>query len=160
MKATDVDRVIAIADELREAPHWQRQVYVDALDPDAAPGRIALVAEQLEAGIVGFGVTVMIPPQAELETIAVVPAARRQGIASLIIAEIVAELKKSQITEVMLEVRESNRGAQALYRSLGFVETGRRRGYYADPQEDAVLFRRFISSISKGQSMGQGRENE
>jgi ribosomal-protein-alanine N-acetyltransferase len=49
------------------------------------------------------------------------------------------ELKQAQIREVTLEVRASNHPALALYRSLGFVETGRRPRYYVDPVEDAVL---------------------
>jgi ribosomal protein S18 acetylase RimI-like enzyme len=42
---------------------------------------------------------------------------------------------------VLLEVRQSNRPARALYLSLGFIETGRRHGYYADPVEDAIQMR-------------------
>lgn len=41
---------------------------------------------------------------------------------------------------VFLEVRESNMAARRLYEKLGFAETGRRRGYYANPPEDAVLY--------------------
>ncbi len=144
MQATDVDQVMAIADGLREAPHWRHNAYLDALNAQAAPARVALVAETPEAGVVGFAVTVLIPPQAELETIAVIAEAQRQGIAKELFSEMIAELKKIPITEVMLEVRESNRAALALYRALGFAETGRRRAYYADPQEDALLLRRSV----------------
>jgi ribosomal-protein-alanine N-acetyltransferase len=42
-------------------------------------------------------------------------------------------------SELELEVRESSEGALALYRSLGFVEQARRREYYRNPTEDAVL---------------------
>jgi ribosomal-protein-alanine N-acetyltransferase len=45
------------------------------------------------------------------------------------------------MTEVILEARASNQPALRLYRALGFVETGRRPRYYADPIEDAVLLR-------------------
>jgi ribosomal-protein-alanine N-acetyltransferase len=144
MKLTDLDRVMAIADGSRGAPRWPRDVYVNALNPEAAV-RLALVAEDAADEIVGFAVTVLIPPQAELETIAVAPSARRKGIGSRLVLEMIAELKETRITEVMLEVRESNRAAQALYSSLGFVEMGRRRGYYADPEEDALLFRRAVA---------------
>jgi ribosomal-protein-alanine N-acetyltransferase len=144
MQAADVGQVMAIADGLKEAPHWRRNVYLDALNPGTAPTRIALVAETPEAGVVGFAVTVLIPPQAELETMAVKAEAQRQGIASRLFSEMIAELKKIRITEVMLEVRESNRAALALYHAVGFMETGRRRAYYADPQEDALLLRQSI----------------
>ena len=42
-------------------------------------------------------------------------------------------------TSFTLEVRESNSAAKALYRSLGFVQEGIRRGFYEDPREDAVI---------------------
>jgi [ribosomal protein S18]-alanine N-acetyltransferase len=42
---------------------------------------------------------------------------------------------------IFLEVRESNQSARALYRKVGFKETGLRRSYYADPTEDAILCR-------------------
>ena len=51
----------------------------------------------------------------------------------------IAELKTAAISEVMLEVRASNSSALAFYRTLGFIETGRRPHYYPDPIEDAVL---------------------
>jgi ribosomal-protein-alanine N-acetyltransferase len=41
----------------------------------------------------------------------------------------------------LLEVRRSNAPAIALYRALGFVETGVRKGYYSDDGEDALVFR-------------------
>ncbi len=53
-------------------------------------------------------------------------------------------LRLAGVTEVILEVRASNQPALGLYRRLGFVETGRRPGYYMDPPEpaeDAVLMR-------------------
>jgi ribosomal protein S18 acetylase RimI-like enzyme len=52
-----------------------------------------------------------------------------------------AELKMSDVTEVMLEVRSSNQPARTFYKQLGFVEIGRRALYYADPIEDALQMR-------------------
>jgi ribosomal-protein-alanine N-acetyltransferase len=52
-----------------------------------------------------------------------------------------AELRATQVTEVILEVRASNQPALGVYRKLGFVATGCRPGYYRDPQEDAALMR-------------------
>ena len=142
MQIGDINRVTAIAAALRQAPHWTRDVYERALHRNGAPERIALIAEGAAWGIAGFAIAAVIPPEAELETIAVAAECHRQGIASRLFQELIAEFKERQITEVMLEVRESNAAARALYRSLGFVETGRRPHYYAEPQEDAMLLRR------------------
>ena len=142
MRIDDVPHVVAIANSLEEAPHWHPGTYLGALTSDAIPARILLVAEDAVDGIVGFVVTALIPPQAELESIAVAKFAQRRGIARRLFAELIAALKKSEILEVILEVRESNRSARALYASLGFVETGRRTGYYSEPKEDAILLSR------------------
>ena len=139
MVLADLDPVTAIAQSLSQAPHWAREVYVKALHPDAQPRRIALVAEGPESRIVGFVVAALISPQAELETIAVSAGVQRQGVGRQLFSALAAGLKASQITEVLLEVRASNQPAQALYRALGFQQTGCRPRYYAEPQEDAIL---------------------
>ena len=142
MRRGDISVVIGIAASLPGAAHWPQNVYVEMLAPDAVPARVALVADDPLAGVVGFLVAVLIPPRAELESIAVVTHTQRQGIGARLLAELLAVLKKIQITEVMLEVRESNRPARAFYASAGFVEAGRRTGYYCDPTEDAILLQR------------------
>lgn len=145
MRPDDIPQVIEIADALRDAPHWPPMVYVEALGPDAVAPRIVVVADDPEAGIVAFLMTVLIPPQAELESIAVAEKVQRQGIGARLLAELFAVMKTKQITEVMLEVRESNHPARAFYAAAGFTETGRRTGYYSDPKEDAILLRRSTS---------------
>jgi ribosomal-protein-alanine N-acetyltransferase len=145
MVATDIPLVTAMADTLRDAPHWQAGTYEIMLDPARIPRRICLVAEDSDRGLVGFGVMVLIPPQAELEAIAVIAECQLRGIAGNLLADLLTELKRLDITEVILEVRESNRSAQAFYRASSFTETGRRPRYYADPQEDALLMKREVS---------------
>jgi ribosomal-protein-alanine acetyltransferase len=144
MVPADIPPVMAIANSLPDAPHWRSEIYQDMLDPARSPARICRVAEDSERRLVGFGVMVLTPPQAELESIAVTREHQRRGIAGSLLSDLLTELKRFDITEVILEVRESNRAAQAFYRESEFVETGRRRSYYADPQEDALLLRREV----------------
>ncbi len=158
MAPADLERVMEIAGTLTEAPHWPMTAYETALDPEGSPHRIALVAEirqesgetsespaqfaALAAGavrIAGFAIAALLPPQAELETIAVALESQRRGVAKRLFAALVAELGREQMLEVILEARASNRAALGLYCSLGFKETGRRLRYYADPIEDAIL---------------------
>ena len=168
MTLADLDSVIEIAGSLKEAPHWPRAAYLDAVDPKAARRRIALVAAESMTGTgvpsdrsssqgwttgvpsdrsssqgrsAGFAVASLLAPQAELEMIAVAPAAQRHGLARQIFAALTVELASAGISEIVLEVRASNAAALGLYRRLGFVETGRRSCYYHDPVEDAVLMR-------------------
>jgi ribosomal-protein-alanine N-acetyltransferase len=145
MTAGDLDRVIEIERRLSHAPHWPHAAYISALDPHSHPRRIALVTTLVATTEpAGFAVASLLPPQAELELIAVAPEFQRIGLARLLFSALAKDLKSRQVTEVILEVRASNGPGLALYRSLGFVETARRIRYYADPVEDAVLLSLLI----------------
>jgi ribosomal-protein-alanine N-acetyltransferase len=140
MAAGDVARVMKIAASLGDAPHWTEAAYTTALNPESTPRRIALVAATAEESqLLGFTVANILPPQAELETIAVVPESQRRGLGRIIFGALRSELRAAGATELLLEVRASNLAALEFYRAQGFVETGRRIGYYTDPIEDAVL---------------------
>jgi ribosomal-protein-alanine N-acetyltransferase len=140
MAPADLDRVIEIERSLELAPHWPRSAWLSALDAHSTPHRIALVAEDPSSyTVVAFAVASLLPPQAELEMIAVAPEFQRRGLAQLLFAAVAEKLRDKQVTEVSLEARASNRPALALYRHLGFQEAARRPRYYADPVEDALL---------------------
>jgi ribosomal-protein-alanine N-acetyltransferase len=140
MTVADLERVEEIARRLQDAPHWPSAAYFAALDAQAALRRIALVAEDAETGAIsGFAVASVLPPEAELETLAVAAESQRHGVARQLFTALADELRRTQVTQVMLEVRASNRPALALYRALGFLENGRRPRYYIDPVEDALL---------------------
>ncbi len=142
MGVADLDQILAIADGLPEAPHWPRSAYLKALDPQATPRRIALVATGAGPDpILGFAVAGLLPPQAELETIAVARANQRMGLGGQLFKGLVAELKAAGVDEVLLEVRCLNHSALVFYEALGFHRAGVRSGYYTDPVEDAVLMR-------------------
>jgi ribosomal-protein-alanine N-acetyltransferase len=146
MSPEDLVRVMEIAQSLKEAPRWTRENYLAALDQDATPRRIALVAEEM-GKVAGFTVASLMPPQAELEIIAVDARLQRRGLARRLFAELAATLVLAGVREVILEVRASNQAALGLYRRLGFVETGRRTRYYQAPAEDAVLMRLGLESF-------------
>ena len=142
MTAADLAQTQAIAARLAEAPHWPPSAYLSAIDPDAAPRRIALVAADRQSGsILAVAVASILLPEAELETIAVAPESQRRGIGRQILTALMDELKAAGVHELLLEVRSSNLAAIALYRALGFVPCGLRPSYYLDPVEDAVLMR-------------------
>jgi ribosomal-protein-alanine N-acetyltransferase len=138
MKSADVPHVMAIAASLPEAPHWQESAYLKALNPAATPRRIAL-ALTVADHVLGFAVASLLPPQSELETIAVAPQWHRRGLGRRLFRNLLLELGKAGVSEIALEVRASNRAAIAFYAAAGFSRQGIRRSYYADPQEDAVL---------------------
>jgi [ribosomal protein S18]-alanine N-acetyltransferase len=150
MTAADLDRVLAIAENLPQTPRWPQSAWLSAInsqfEPESTPRRIALVigasaANPQPGSILGFAVASLLPPQAELETIAVAPESQRLGLGQRLFQALTAELNASGVDNVLLEVRVSNQPALAFYEALGFVKTRLRPGYYADPIEDAVLMR-------------------
>ncbi len=85
-----------------------------------------------------------------LLNLAVLPAARRRGIARALLDEGRPLAAERACTELWLEVRASNEGARRLYDAAGFVVVGERRGYYraikeGSSREDAVLMRRLVA---------------
>lgn len=142
MKSADVRRMVEIAASLEQAPHWPVAHYIRMLDDGTPPRRTALVAcEPGEGGVAGFAIAVLMPPEAELESICVSAEWQRQGIAGTLWNELKRELAAAGVTTVHLEVRAGNLPARGFYRRLGFAESGKRRGYYVDPPDDAVLYR-------------------
>lgn len=136
----DLPRVLEIAAGLKDAPQWTEAAWLHALDSAVSPRRVALAAvEPADGALLGFAVTSLMPPQAELETIAVAGESQRRGIGGTLLNALAAQLDCEGIEEFWLEVRESNRAALALYRLAGFAQTGRRKNYYRDPEEDGLL---------------------
>jgi [ribosomal protein S18]-alanine N-acetyltransferase len=146
--------LLAIFELDRESPtaaHWSRQRYESLLAAGQLE-RLTWIAQDEnknespseKAGgkhesIVGFLVARRIGEDWELENIAVSENARRRGFAMLLLNELIACVKSHHGAGIFLEVRESNQSARALYKKTGFAETGRRKGYYNDPAEDAIV---------------------
>ena len=78
--------------------------------------------------------------EAEILTLGVHPAARRRGVARALMQATWQEARRRGAVALFLEVAAHNNAAQALYVTLGFIEVGRRRHYYADG-DDAVVMR-------------------
>ena len=80
--------------------------------------------------------------ETDVMNVAVHPDYRRRGIAESLIECLIRELKNRGSHALMLEVRDSNEPAIALYEKLGFTQVGRRPGYYRNPKEDALILRK------------------
>jgi [ribosomal protein S18]-alanine N-acetyltransferase len=128
------------------AGHWSRQQYESffvSVSRAQQSERLTWVAED-EADapeFLGFLVAHRIDADWELENMVVAAKARRRGVGTRLLGELVAQARSAHAREIFLEVRESNHNARALYRKAGFEETGLRKGYYSDPPEDAILCR-------------------
>lgn len=165
---TSEDTVILVGIE-RSSPtsaHWSEEQYRQAVDwVGDGPRRLVLVAETLadergsagrevntptlspqkpqkqgRCAVVGFLVARHVSEEWELENIVVAPEVRNRGIGRQLLDALMARALENKSRAVFLEVRESNAAARKLYQKAGFREGGRRKGYYSDPLEDAVLY--------------------
>jgi ribosomal-protein-alanine N-acetyltransferase len=100
-----------------------------------------LVADEVPCGYLHFWV---VASEGSLLSMAVVPEARRKGLGRALMTQLKRRLGEHDCAEVHLEVRASNLPAQGLYRAVGFRENGRRKGYYSDTGEDALLMSRIL----------------
>ncbi len=107
------------------------------------PQAIFLVAVEESSGVIaGYVLTMALYEDSEVLNIAVDPPFRRAAIGARLLDATLNEANRRGATMTFLEVRESNDAARRLYRSRGFEEISRRKNYYRDPVEDALVLRR------------------
>ncbi len=88
----------------------------------------------------GYLFAVVVSGEGELHRIAVAPAFRRRHVGDALMEELLSRCRDCREGGLWLEVREGNRAAAALYRKYGFREAGRRKNYYQNPPEDAMIY--------------------
>jgi ribosomal-protein-alanine N-acetyltransferase len=150
----DIPAMIKLERDAPAAGHWSREQYerVFGIPDGPQPSeRFAWVAEHESAKsenlssqaseIFAFLVAHRIGSEWELENIVVAESVRRRGLGAGLLSDFIAHARSEGADSIFLEVRESNHSARALYRKVGFLETGLRRSYYANPSEDAILCR-------------------
>jgi [ribosomal protein S18]-alanine N-acetyltransferase len=137
-RSEDVARLMEIASHSATAAHWSKQHYTMRLE-DSSASAITLVIQE-EERVEGFLAARQVAgSEWELENVAINGPARRRGLGSHLLGEFLNLVRSRGGMEVYLEVRESNRAARALYEKWAFVEAGKRKAYYRDPDEDAVV---------------------
>jgi ribosomal-protein-alanine N-acetyltransferase len=135
----DIHAMMRLVNHSATAAHWSRAQY-DRVFGEDAPRRLALVIDE-ESVLQGFLVAHEIAHEWEIENIAIAGAARRRGLGTRLLGEFLDRARAEEGTSVFLEVRESNHAARLLYEKWSFAESGRRSGYYAQPPEDAIVYR-------------------
>jgi ribosomal-protein-alanine N-acetyltransferase len=103
--------------------------------------RDALRREEKTGGLLGFSALRATAGEAEILNLGIAPEARGRGLGRFLLRLARRLAARRGAGELFLEVRESNLAARRLYASEGFLETARRRRYYSQPVEDAVLMR-------------------
>ena len=144
----DLPRLVEIASHSATAAQWNQAEYLKLFAPNQPSSqlqaqtqqRTALVVEQ-SGSVVGFIVGRQVADEWEIENIAVTGAARRCGLGSRLVGELLDHVRNRGGKSIFLEVRESNRAARSLYEKWAFIEVGRRKAYYQNPAEDALILK-------------------
>jgi ribosomal-protein-alanine N-acetyltransferase len=123
--------------------HWGWDAYHTELQSHG--DSIMLVArgkgtgQRGERSVIGFIVARCLADEVHVNNMAVRPSFRRQGLGQALLRAVLSWGKERQASQAVLEVRAGNDVAQQLYSACGFAVAGRRRRYYKDPLEDALL---------------------
>ena len=105
-----------------------------------------VVARAADSGkLQGFAIAWYVMDEGELANLAVAPDKRRRGIGQALLDAVTTDALGRRTSELYLEVRESNSAARELYRAAGFEQVGRRKRYYRQPEEDALILRRTLT---------------
>lgn len=135
MTPAHLPAVAALEKRCFPADPWSENLFRFALD---SPNSTILLAEGEDGVLLGYAVLNTVLDEGNLDNIAVAPEFRRQGVADALLSALTG-LARGHLARLFLEVRASNAPALTLYRKYGFAEVGRRKNYYENPREDAIL---------------------
>lgn len=138
----DLDEIMAIERSSFSAP-WTPESIADEIE---RVWSIFRVLRDTEGKILAYLNFWVIHDEIHILNLATHPHHRRRGLALRLMVELLDEAQRSASSEIHLEVRSSNFGAQQLYEGLQFTRIGVRKGYYADSGEDALIYARRLTS--------------
>ncbi len=148
MRESDVAPIVAFEKDIFPEP-WSAVAFQDTLAYEDGGGIVAELETQdgskSVAEIVGYACYYSAAGETHLTNIAVAKSYRRKGVAKRLLETIFAKARLARSEAVFLEVRASNQSAQQLYARFGFTELYRRKRYYGNPTEDAIVFVRELS---------------
>ena len=139
MVADDIDAVYAL--ECSVFPHpWSRTNFIDSL----TSGYDAWVLHAPDGALAGYFLVMHAVDEAHLLDVAVAAPRQGGGLGRWLLDQVAARARAKGMASILLEVRPSNQRALQVYARYGYVEIGRRKGYYpahAGRREDAIVMR-------------------
>lgn len=145
----DVEALVDLEQRCHSHP-WRASSFREEM-LDATRGGVVVLRAPYEPaeparGIVGYYAYRVVADEMHLLNLVVAPELRRSGLGGFLLSRALEQGARRGAEAVYLEVRRSNRAAQALYERFGFLTVSVRPDYYADPREDAlVLARRAVA---------------
>ena len=141
MARADLAEVMAIENVSFPTP-WTEAMVMRELE---TPHSLHRVAER-DGHVAGYMISWLTPPEAMIMSVAVHPDLRGQGIGRALLEDSFRLFSQARLEAVWLEVRTGNLTAQSLYQKFGFREVYRRRGYYHDTGEDAIVMTKRLGT--------------
>jgi ribosomal-protein-alanine N-acetyltransferase len=135
MRVEHVPEVVAIERSVFDSPWTEGMFRQEVNDHYLSRSWVATNG----ARVIGYLVSWFLRDEVHLLNIALHPGHRGRGYGRQLLEHLVDEAVHGGRYVITLEVRESNLPARRLYESFGFVDVGRRRGYYQDNREDAIV---------------------
>lgn len=134
MTTLDIDGVLTVEQQSFTTP-WSREGFVNEMSNE-----LSYYLVMVEAGnIIGYAGMWLIVDEAHVTNVAILPEYRGRKLGEKLMATLLEHAKVRGATRMTLEVRASNEVAQGLYSKFGFTSQGRRRNYYTDTKEDALI---------------------
>lgn len=135
MRSADLEEVLAIERASFSMP-WSRGAFIYELEQNRV-ARCYVVRE--DGRLIGYICLWEVADEVHITNVAVHPDLRRRGVGRSLLSAVLDDARQRKLRLVALEVRPSNVEALGLYESFGFRVVGRRRGYYYDTGEDALV---------------------
>ncbi len=153
MRPSDLEEVLSIERASFTMP-WSRGAFLYEMEQN----QVARCSVIREAGrLVGYICLWEVADELHITNIAVRQDMRRRGIGRTLLGRTLEDARERALRLVVLEVRPSNTEARALYESFGFRVVGRRRGYYYDTGEDALVMEATLARDDDREAPGGNR---
>ena len=146
MTEADVLTVSALEDRLFPVDAWPLQMFFDELSqPETREYWVAVSDES----IIGYAGLMCIPPIADVQTIAVVPEREGEGIGTALLRRLINSSVERGAQDLLLEVRQDNPRAQALYIRHDFKHIHTRKKYYRDGVDAMIMQLQLPEGVGK-----------
>ena len=141
MTLEDIEEILLIENELFTSP-WSMAMFVHEILNHKA----FVLTETSENLIVGYTCGWKVLDEYQITNVGIAKAYQRRGLAEYLLIKVIKLMLEEFCFNYFLEVRESNISAIQLYRKLGFIEIGRRKNYYNNPIENALIMHLNLGS--------------
>jgi ribosomal-protein-alanine N-acetyltransferase len=145
MRWWDLEQVVALETELFPHDPWSAEQWWGELAH--VPDTRWYAVHEDDAGIDGYVGLMAVPPEGDVQTVAVAARAQGHGLGRVLLDALVDEAVRRGCTQLFLEVEEGNAPALRLYERAGFEQQGRRRDYYG-PGAHALVMRRRLGEAA------------